>query len=234
MACNGCQKGLKALVNGKLGRCPKCMRWSALGTLLSWVALLCIYFVLPNPYLLGLTLLVATSFTLLWLSHIVALTLRAGSTLKAVRHTEGKPNLSRREFVPALGRLAFLGFVSVTFGSKVLFARGNCDDRFRSNIENGVIGKGCECFNAGADLLKEIDKQCKRWCNIFTLECSENYKGRECAGSVSPALDVGNPNQVKCRSCGQGEDCCPEDSKNNGYKMRALHLVSLRCDCFCK
>jgi hypothetical protein len=74
-----------------------------------------VYLVLPNPYLLGLTLLVATSFTLLWISHIFAFTFRTNKALKAVRDTtteEGeKPLQTRREFVPTLGRLALLSYL---------------------------------------------------------------------------------------------------------------------------
>lgn len=110
MACNGCQgRGLRALVSRKLGRCPKCMRLSALGALIGWIACAGVYFVFPNPALLGLTLFVATSFSLLWISHTVAFTIRVGSALKEDRVGNEKPNLSRREFVPALGRYALFG-----------------------------------------------------------------------------------------------------------------------------
>lgn len=134
MACSNCLgKGLRALVSRKLGRCPKCMRLSARGTLISWLITAGMYLVLPNPYLIGLTLLVATSFTLLWISHTIAFTLRVGYALKEVRHAEPDEQgskLQRRQFIPALGRLALFSlFGSLALQpSRSIAQREKCED----------------------------------------------------------------------------------------------------------
>lgn len=115
MKCKNCQKGLRGLISTKLGRCTWCMQVSALGTLIGWMAALVVYFV--TPALLGLSLFVAASFTLLWIAHIVALIVRGADVQESIRTStpEGKAPMGRREFVPALGRVLAL-FGALGFG----------------------------------------------------------------------------------------------------------------------
>ena len=61
---------------GKLGKCPKCMRWSTAGSLLSWLVVTHLYLLKPHVILFDLTLILAMGFTSLLVAHIVAFTLR--------------------------------------------------------------------------------------------------------------------------------------------------------------
>jgi hypothetical protein len=71
-----CQGGLRAFISRKLGRCSRCMRASALATLGGWATFGVTYVIWPHPALLGLSLIIAASFTLLLLAHLVVLTAR--------------------------------------------------------------------------------------------------------------------------------------------------------------
>ncbi len=106
-----CQKGLRALISRKLGRCPRCMRASAFGTLAGWATFAATYVVWPHPTLLALGLFVAVSFTLLLLAHLVAVMVRVASLHDAVHagHSVSVPtefSVGRRAMLLRLGRAA--------------------------------------------------------------------------------------------------------------------------------
>ncbi len=106
-----CQQGLRALISRKLGRCPRCMRASAFGTLAGWATFAATYVVWPHPTLLALGLLVTVSFTLLLLAHLVAVMVRVASLHDAVHagHSAGVPaefSVGRRAVLLRLGRAA--------------------------------------------------------------------------------------------------------------------------------
>lgn len=91
----------------KLGRCPKCMRWSFRGTAISWFGVLLLgqAFVGIWPFALP----IAVAFTLLWMLHIGRF-----STRYSREHAE-KENLqsnrfSRRDIL----RIAYGAFVGVS------------------------------------------------------------------------------------------------------------------------
>ena len=67
---------LRDMISRKLGRCPRCMRSCARGMCVSWVMAAAIVAIAPYPLLLAPALVVAVSFTLLLLAHLVAVTVR--------------------------------------------------------------------------------------------------------------------------------------------------------------
>lgn len=78
-------KRLQALISSKLGRCSKCMRLSLAGAMVGWLASTVVHLLWPGTFLWYLSLLSASSFTLLWLLHVVTFAARvvAGARLAA-------------------------------------------------------------------------------------------------------------------------------------------------------
>lgn len=111
MKCNRCQRGLEMFIGRKLGRCPRCMRLSALGALSSWTVSAGLYLVWPISVLLGFFLFSSAFFTLLWVGHLVARIVNANSIQSAAgRALQERSSMPRREFIPVVGRiLALLG-----------------------------------------------------------------------------------------------------------------------------
>jgi hypothetical protein len=82
--CACCQSGLRGLFSRKLGRCPRCMRSSALGALLGSAISAIVYFLWPHPALLGLSIFVAAGFTGLLLAHFAAFMARLAPLYDAI------------------------------------------------------------------------------------------------------------------------------------------------------
>src|SRR5260370_28854327 len=99
----GCQHGrLRSLISAKLGRCRSCMRLSIVGTLAAWAMVGLLYALWPNPILLTLALLSAGSFTLLLVSHGVAVMARTA----AQRGARDDRAVARPTFPGPLGKAA--------------------------------------------------------------------------------------------------------------------------------
>jgi hypothetical protein len=146
--CTSCQGGLWSFIASKLGRCPKCMRASVRGTLVGWTVSAAIYLIWPHPILVGLGVLVATSFTVLLIAHLVAFTARImafWATMRASAPTEmQKLWPTRRAFlVSALGA-ALAAFLPPALGQRaerVALAQGGCPGNCTSIISYGQ----CQC-----------------------------------------------------------------------------------------
>jgi len=92
----------------KLGSCPFCMRVSAAGMLLSWLAVIVAILSAIPVRLIVLASVVAGLFTLLFFGHMVAFWRRtvAGLTLMATRGgKDGEPMWSRWELARLVTRL---------------------------------------------------------------------------------------------------------------------------------
>jgi hypothetical protein len=89
-----CRGGLRTLIASKLGRCPRCIRASAFGTLAGWIAAALVSVAWPTPILLGLSFLLAIGFSTLLVAHLLAFLAR----LWALRDTMATrdPKTSRR------------------------------------------------------------------------------------------------------------------------------------------
>lgn len=227
MACTGCTgKGLKGLVSGKLGRCPKCMRWSARGTFISCAVAAVVYFVLPNPYLIGLSLLVVTSFTLLWIAHIVTFTFLTlkfrTAVVDQVRHTGNKiePQLSRREFVPMSLKLLGLSLLisivprSVVGSIAPNFKNLKCRDIPSESCTSPGLKRICAATRAEAYLIYELQVICdpitclgdcfsndthEPECRSVIFSCACYPTGEECDGGEIFRCDCTSTTEIKCR-----------------------------------
>lgn len=105
----GKQSGLRDLISRKLGRCPRCMRTCAKGTLASWAAVAVIVAVFPRLALVGPALLIAASFTLLLFAHLVTVMVRVARQPAASPADGGVSSefrVGRREAVVGLGQAA--------------------------------------------------------------------------------------------------------------------------------
>ena len=122
-------EGFHALVQRKLGACPKCMVSSIVGSGVSWIAVAGCYVLWPNPIALALGVFVAGAFTALMIAHVVAHMYRAAPIVRYVSfnrkgEVEYAPeNQSRRQFAVAVAKagyaFAFAAVASIpVFGGK--------------------------------------------------------------------------------------------------------------------
>ena len=105
---------VRALLDSKLGACPKCMSGSIAGSALSWFILGICYAAWPNRAVLTLGLAVAAAFTLLMITHAVVHMIRVRLALRRYLAERGdrQPALepvmkSRREFAVVVARSGF-------------------------------------------------------------------------------------------------------------------------------
>ena len=152
-------KMLLALLNRKLGLCPKCMASSIAGSAASWLVVPLCYAAWPNGA--GLALAIAVAFTLLAVTHVVVHMFRVGGALRGltIRSTDGtplvKPLESRREFTLAVARSG-LAFAAASFASLSLVpnrAEGapapSCTYCLGEGCRRGQGSVGIECVLNG-------------------------------------------------------------------------------------
>jgi hypothetical protein len=112
---NCCQGSLNQTIGKKLGRCRRCIRWSALAALVCWLAVAIISLFWPHRLTIGLILLLATIFTALLVSHLGAVLLRVTTAVAAV--TTGTSLVawqhSRADRRALLTRLLLVGIADV-------------------------------------------------------------------------------------------------------------------------
>lgn len=150
---------LRMLISAKLGRCPRCMRWSVIGSLTGWAVSAIVYFLWPNPILLSLSVLVAVSFTLLMISHIVVFMARVARTLrdhqpgkhdKAVLEMPKGQDVDRRQFMGPVVKAGLSFAVAGFFGSLIFSGRAQAQRRFCLYVVDEVIdGGGCGNIKVG-------------------------------------------------------------------------------------
>jgi hypothetical protein len=146
--CRSCgRKGVRSLFSTQLGRCPRCMRVSALVTLHGWAACTVIYFVWANGALLGLALLATFSFTLLLIAHIVASIRWQVAVLRRRRYlisvtapTPNEPTLGRHEFFLSAGRIVLASLVGFSVGPRISLAQSGSESH--RNLGRGDDSKG--------------------------------------------------------------------------------------------
>ena len=146
----------RALLNRKLGACPKCMASSILGSGLSWLALATLYAMWPNRLALSFGLTVAIAFTVLMITHVVVHMFRVAPLVRnlpvnrrgELDAAEVGHQKSRREFGFAVAR-AGLSFATAAVVSLPLLNR-------RAVAGGGTtyalycVGKGCSQQGGGA------------------------------------------------------------------------------------
>lgn len=113
-------RGLRDLISRKLGRCPRCMRTCAKGTVASWATVAATVAFFPHPALVESALLVAASFTLLLGAHLATVTARVAQQPAALPRsgTASESRMGRREAVVGLGQAAIW---TAIFGLELLW-----------------------------------------------------------------------------------------------------------------
>ncbi|MEW5987783.1 MAG: DUF3624 family protein [Chloroflexota bacterium] len=203
----------KALALAKLGRCHRCIRSSALGSLLSWAIFALVGLVWPAPIPLALTLAGAVFFTLLMLAHLVVFTAR----LSAARQRMAKVQVETG--VPAAGRLSrrqFLFQAGATFAA-VLWARpaGTVAARCRAVPQtHSITGTGCTKDDAKTNWLDQAVDYCGGVCSA-----RDNCGTQQC---VNWLVSRGEWTFVRIvdQACG-------------GYRWEATATI-VRCNCRCE
>jgi len=100
------QSVVHSLLSSKLGRCPKCIRWSLTGTVVSWVVDIVLLWLQLPPLFSRLGFVVAASFTALLMAHLIAFTIRVAShpdVLGSGLTAEGPPQPGRRMAMLRIG-----------------------------------------------------------------------------------------------------------------------------------
>jgi hypothetical protein len=137
----------RALLNRKLGACPKCMVSSIAGSGLSWFALAILYAMWPNHLALMFGLVVAAAFTVLMITHVVVYMFRAAPIMRNL--PENRQLKSRREFAFAVVRAGFsfaaAAVVSLPFLPKRVEAARN------ATFALYCIGTGCVVQGQGGE-----------------------------------------------------------------------------------
>jgi hypothetical protein len=93
---------VRDLVGAKLGRCARCMRWSIAWSLAGWAVFAVGSLARPSRILLDVSLVVAGSFTLLAIGHMVAHMARIAVALR--ERGVGSRSLAVQDLPRALGR----------------------------------------------------------------------------------------------------------------------------------
>ncbi|MBI4506581.1 MAG: DUF3624 family protein [Chloroflexi bacterium] len=119
---------IRDLLAAKLGRCYRCMRSSAIGTPVSWIVGILLYFLWPDSILSMLALVVALAFTILLLSHLVAYMVRVAAALRAVKqyNVTHEPPVEfewDRRYVVTLVLKAGLGALVASVFGRTIFGR---------------------------------------------------------------------------------------------------------------
>ena len=92
-------KRLSAVLDTKLGRCPRCMRQSFMAAFAAWGLVLAISLVASKPVFMPVVLAAA-----LWLAHLATFARRAALTARRASPSQA-PALSRRQFLPIFVRV---------------------------------------------------------------------------------------------------------------------------------
>lgn len=211
---------IKHRVAEKLGVCPFCMRASAIGSLLGWIAYAGVRFLrpglLPAP-LVVLVLIVAIAFTTLIAAHLVAYMIRVTRRVRqrerrrAAESSSDPRVISRREFFGvALRAGAYAGAIAF-FGRVPAFAQvNNCLAKNEPNPRRTETGTGATEAAAAQALNDKADLFCAGLCE--DLNCG--FLGG-CVQDGTPVVTRG-----KCWQGALGGIHCPGEIK--------------QCKCGCK
>jgi len=148
----------RALLNRKLGTCPKCMASSIVGSGLSWLALAILYAMWPNRLALAFTLTVAVAFTVLMITHVVVHMFRVAPAVRVLPlnrrgeldESQVGHQKSRREFGVAVAR-AGLSFATAAVVSLPLLNR-RAEAKGGSTFALYCLGQNCAQQATGGGL----------------------------------------------------------------------------------
>jgi hypothetical protein len=123
-------KQIPAYLDAHLGRCPRCMRQSFIFMLGAWGLVLVLLFATYSSTPTVTSAIVATSLTILWLSHLTAFALRAARNgTPAMRGMAGANSPSdslvqpRRRFILAFTKGAAFAALATAFPFGTVFAQ---------------------------------------------------------------------------------------------------------------
>src|SRR5262247_2357397 len=103
---------IRASIRGKLGRCPNCMRWSALGMLFSWIAVAAAAR-FGGPIVLAATTAIAAAFTTLFVLHVTTFTSRV------LRGPDESVDIARRQFLVTSAKVGAVAVGAAVSGAFV-------------------------------------------------------------------------------------------------------------------
>lgn len=151
-------------IRSKLGRCPKCMRWSFRGSVISWFGVL-----LSSEFFVGVwpfALAVALGFTLLWGLHICRFTFRYANEAADKPHIEQR-KISRR----AMLRLAYGAAIAVSVSAMLptLTNAQECESGYH------LCGDRKHCCPNGANYACPYNECTKAKNKCVTLKTDEDF-----------------------------------------------------------
>lgn len=205
-----------ARITAKLGRCPRCLRASARGTLVAWGVATILVIVWPHPLALAGALVLAGGFTLLLVSHLVAYMGRLARRLRQVSAgpEPGLPaatsSLSRRELLWTVGKAGSLAVLVALVGRPLgVSAQPACA---------GVHAPGLALSGTGASRKAAVDA----------------YDADAVAKCDAFCLARGCPAGSKCLRSGAAGRSTPKCTKDNVTDMWTCtgQLTACPCDCF--
>jgi hypothetical protein len=130
------QSVVQSLLSSKLGRCPKCIRWSLTGTAVSWVVELSFLWLQFQPVLSRLGFVVAVSFTALLIGHLITFTIRVASqpVVASSILSTGLPSQQSRRI--AMLRIGWAALSSTVWGYAVFRSPKDAYAQNASSCEN--------------------------------------------------------------------------------------------------
>ncbi len=190
-------RNICALLNQKLGTCPKCMASSIVGSGLSWLAVAIVYGMWPDRLARAFTLIVAIAFTALMVTHVVVHMFRAAPVVRVQTASRGGRQKSRREFALAVASSGF-SFAAAALVSLPLLPRRADAKSHSSTYALYCVGTGCaaqgkggssaiQCINLGLNPSAAYAIACSGGAlPPATLTCTN--KG--CSGTNSATLEL--------------------------------------------
>ncbi len=121
MACPTCSGRFQLIRWDKLGNCEKCMRQAGFGTLVGWILFVSVYVAWSHSATWLPLLLIASAFTVLWLSHIGVLLNRARLSIKYRERAFSAVRIdihagSQDRIVFTLARIGIISVIQTLFG----------------------------------------------------------------------------------------------------------------------
>lgn len=143
-------ESIRALINRKLGRCPRCMASSIVGSGLSWLALAILYTMWPNRLAVMFGLTVALAFTVLMIAHVVVHMFRAAPVVRNHSASRGRAQESRREFALAVARSGLSFAAAALMTLPLLSSRAEAGPNRTYALY--CLGEGCSTQGNGKGL----------------------------------------------------------------------------------
>ena len=127
-------KRVYAVLDAKLGRCPKCMRQSFVFMLAAWGLAFALALTASSPALRVASMMMAVGSAGLWLSHLTAFALRMAGNATAskdgARERKVAPDLAprpRRRFVLGFAKSFVLVAAATALPIRAVFAQAACN-----------------------------------------------------------------------------------------------------------